>query len=61
MRKNLLREGRTKFVHNDLLWYKLQDKSLKKGLHHVCFPVQFSVKFLDSYSTEHLRTADPIC
>ena len=61
MRKYLSREGGTKFVHNDLFWYKLQDKSPKKGLHHVCFLVKFPVKFLDSHSTEHLRTAAPIC
>ena len=41
MRKNLSREGGTKSVHNDLLWYKLQDKSPLKGLHQMCFPVKF--------------------
>ena len=42
MRKNLSREEGTKSVHNDLMiWYKLQDKSYGKGLHHVCFPVKF--------------------
>ena len=60
MRKNLSREGGTKSVHNDLFWYKLQDKSPRKGLHHVCFHVKF-LKFLHKYSTEHLRTAAPTC
>ena len=46
MRKNLSREGGTKFVHNDLFWYKLQDKSPKKGLHHVGFPVNTSEQLL---------------
>ena len=41
MRKNLSREGETKSVDNDLFWYKLQDNSPRKGLHHVCFPVKF--------------------
>ena len=41
MRKNLSREGETKSVDNDLFWYKLQDNSPRKGLHHVWFPVKF--------------------
>ena len=41
MRKNLSREGGTKSVPNDLFWYKPQDNSPRKVLHHVCFPVKF--------------------
>ena len=45
MRKNLSRVGGTKSVHNDLFWYKLQVKSPRKDLHHVCFPVRFPKTF----------------
>ena len=41
MRKNLSREGGTKSVYMDLFWCKLEDKSPRKGLQHVCFPVKF--------------------
>ena len=35
------------------IWYKLQKKSPKKGLHHVCFPVKFPNIFRQLFYWTH--------